>query len=321
MTHSRPVDLDAPWLSLPRIEGAVELIDAGPVLDGLFELTPGSALTLTRVEPGAGRLHTARWRGTGEVGFYPASTIKWITGAMTLAWLDEHRLPATAVIQVGDDPPATVRDLLLDMLAFSGNHAFNNLQETVGLAETHSTLRGWGIEQSLVRRFFVRPRRSDSRAVRVTPPDGESFLIDPRPEAQIPLNPSSSGNRESNYFTTDDFVRVAAATLMGPTRDTRYFQTFTQGLSWTNHCYTREGLARLTAEQAERPGFVVLNKPGWWPPDGETSELCYVYNISRDAHYFLAASLKGPIASARRTLAEAVNTVFRGLYAGQIGLS
>ncbi|MEM7624684.1 MAG: serine hydrolase [Planctomycetota bacterium] len=317
MTSSANVDLDAPWLSLPRLDGAPELIDAGPLLDGLFELPAGSALTLVEIEPGTGRLLTARWRNAGETGFYPASTIKWITGALTVAWLHEHRLPATAVVQVGDDPPATVRDLLLDMLSFSGNHAFNVLQETVGLAETHATLRSWGVERSVVRRFFVRPRRSNSRAVRVTPPTGASFEIPARPEADIPLNPSTQGNRESNYFTTDDFVRVAAATLMGPTRHTTYFPMFTQGLSWTNHCYTREGLARLTAERDHRPAFVVLNKPGWWPPDGETSELCYIYNVSGNRHYFLAASLKGPIAQARQTLSEAVYRVFSALSDGQ----
>lgn len=318
MTQSNHVDLDAPWLSLPRLDAAAELNDAGPIFGGLFEMSPGSSLTLSRVVPETGWLHAARWNNTGDHGFYPASTIKWITGAMTLAWLDQHQLSATTVIQVGDDPPATVRDLMLDMLSFSGNHAFNTLQETVGLAETHAALRGWGVEQSVLRRFFVRPRRSNSRAIRVAPRTGEPFEIAARPEADIPLNPSPDGSRESNYFTTDDFVRAAAATLMGPTRDARYFPLLTQGLSWTNHCYTREGLARVTEADDRRPAFVVLNKPGWWPPDGETSELCYVYDIQQDAHYFLAASLKGPIAEARRMLSDAVFCIFTSLRAQKI---
>lgn len=320
MSASAPPDPNAPWRSLPRLEGPAELVDVGPVLDDLFELPAGSALTLSRVEPATGRLFTARWRGSGGTGFYPASTIKWITAALTLAWMDGHDLEPLTVIQVGDDAPATLRDLLLDTLVLSGNHAFNTLQETVGLAETHAALRRWGVEQSVIRRFFVRPRRSNSRAVWVAPPGREPFVIAERPAADIPLNPAHTGSRESNYFTPDDFVRAAAATLLGPTRDTRHFGLLTQGLSWTNHCFVREGLAQVTADLETRPAFVVLNKPGWWPPDGDNSELCYVFDSHPNEHYLLAASIKGPIGVARQALSEAAFAMFSGLHAGRIRL-
>ncbi|MEM6853338.1 MAG: serine hydrolase, partial [Planctomycetota bacterium] len=135
-----------PWLALPRIESTVRLIDSGADLDGLFDMPDGSTLTVASVDMATGDLHTARWRGTGDVGFYPASTIKWITAAMAVAWMDQHDMSPETVIQLGDERPATMRELILSSLMMSDNDAFNTLQESVGFAETYAAMKNWGVQ-------------------------------------------------------------------------------------------------------------------------------------------------------------------------------
>ncbi|MEM6749105.1 MAG: serine hydrolase [Planctomycetota bacterium] len=316
-----PADLavaDRPWLTLPELQGAPQLVDAGDGLDDLFDLTDRSAFTLARVEAD-GTLTTWRWRDTGAQGFYPASTIKWITGALSLLWADDHGLPLDAVVQVGDDPPVPYRDLLLGMLTMSDNDHFNTLQEAVGFAETRDALLAWGVNDGLIRRNFKRPRFSHSRQVRLWVDGQARAVIRARPTPEIPLNPNYDGNAESNYFTPDDFIRAGAATLMRPEfRNTRHFETFVAGLAYTNQCYTRLGLARVTAELDERPAFVVLNKPGWWPPDGAISELCYIYDVRQGSHYFLAVYAHGTQDQAKQNVSNAAHAVFRAIHAGQL---
>ncbi|MEM7681319.1 MAG: serine hydrolase [Planctomycetota bacterium] len=303
-----------PWQALPELVGAPQLINAGDGLDGLFELPDRSAFTLARVEAD-GTLTTWRWRDTGRTGFYPASTIKWITGALAIRWMHEQGLPLDAVIQVGDDPPYPFRDLLLGMLTMSDNDHFNTLQELVGFAETRDALLDWGVDDGLLRRNFKRPRYNHSREARVWVDGRPGPTVAARPAAEVPLNPNFDGNAESNYFTTDDFVRVGAATLMRPEfRQSEHFEAFVQGLAYTNQCYTRLGLARVTAEFDHRPAFVVLNKPGWWPPDGAISELCYIYDRSRGEHYLLTVYAQGTQEEAKANISRAVHAVFRAIH-------
>jgi hypothetical protein len=337
---------DAPWLALPDITLPAELTPADTAaqraFDGLFELPAGSALTYAEVN-GDGSLTAYRWRETGTLGFYPASTIKWISVALTLRLMDEHDVPAASVLELDEyvpnpaaDPAQTIlgttpgrrtlRDLILDTLVMSGNEAFNVLQETVGFAETHAALRSWGVEHSLIRRHFTRPHWNHSRPVTITRPDGRVVRLPARPPVNLPPNDTLGNprtpkldNPESNVFTTDDFVRVAAATLMGPTRRSGRFDLLTQGLGWTNQCYVREGLNRLTAERADRPGFVVLNKPGWWPPDGAHSELGYIHDLRRSAHAFLAVYIQGEQDAARRAMGDAARAIFGARHNGMPG--
>lgn len=124
-------------------------------------------------------------------------------------------------------------------------------------------------------------------------------------------------NDEQNLFTTDDPVRVGAATLMGPTRDAPAFGVLATGLAWTVQGYVREGLARLTAARPERPAFVVLNKPGWWPPDNANSELNWIYDVSRKRHLFLAVYVQGTEAEARAGVAAAAEAVGGALLDGR----
>ena len=314
-----------PWLALPRIDSPVRLVDSGADLDGLFDMPDGSTLTVASVAPATGDLHTARWRGTGDVGFYPASTIKWITAAMAVAWMDQHDMSPETVIQLGDERPATMRELILSSLMMSDNDAFNTLQESVGFAETYAAMKNWGVQHSMIRRHFTRPHWNHSRPIRVTHPDGQTAEIAERPAVDIPLNldprPAPLGNPESNYFTSDDFVVCGAATLMGPTRDATYFPLLTQGLSWSNQNYVREGLTQLTGELDSRPAFATLAKPGWWPPDGANSELAYIYDATQDRHYFLAVYAQGTNDEARVEMNKAARAVFGAIHRGELELT
>ncbi len=309
-----------PWRSLPRLEAPIELRECDAKIDGLFDLPPGSAATLAQVT-GDGAVHTTRWRGTGETGFYPASTIKWITGAMTVALLEAHRWPIDSVLHLGDDPPRTFRDLLLAMLVVSDNDAFNTLQETVGFAETHAWLKRWGVAHGLIRRHFRQPRYNHSRAAFVVTPTGARHPIAARPAADIPRSadprPAPLGNPEANYFTTDDLIRIGVASLAGPLREAKDFDLFTAGLAWTNQCDVREGIAGVPGG----PPFVVLNKPGWWPPDGANCELCYLFEVGRRRHFFLAVYCQGDEATARQKIRGMGRSLVTALAAGTLELA
>ncbi|MFN3168202.1 MAG: serine hydrolase [Phycisphaeraceae bacterium] len=315
--------VDRPWLRLPTMEHAPRLIDSGIALDGLFDLPDGSALTLARIDPQTGDLLCARWNNTGSLGFYPASTIKWNTAFLALGVMREHDLSLDHVIQVGDDPPRSLRDLIAGMLVMSDNQAFNALQETVGFRETYDWMRSIGCADSLVRRHFTRPHWNHSRAVRVWSPQGAELRpIAARPAVDMPLNgdPAPGSPRESNWFTTDDLIRCGAATLMQAGRGDPGFVFVTDQLAYTNQCYVREGLWRVTAALPSRPGYVSLNKPGWWPPDGANSELCYVYDVQRGGHYLLAVYVQGTNEDARVAMGDAAQAIFTAIAQGGLAL-
>lgn len=313
-----------PWRGLPRTALPIVVEDTSADFDDLFVLPEGSALTLAEVDPATATLRAARWRDSGSVGFYPASTIKWITVAMAVDWMDQHQLTPETVIVVGDDPPATLRELILSCLVMSDNQAFNTLQEAVGFAETHTAMQGWGVEHGLIRRHFTRPHWNHSRAIQLFPSNAKPRTIEARPPANIPLNldprPAPLGNPEANYFTTDDFVIAAAATLMGPTRDAQYFPLLTQGLGWTNQQYIRQGLTRATADLPQRPAFATLSKPGWWPPDGANSEMAYIHDAAHDRHFFLAIYIQGTNEEAQEKMSDATRLLFTALTTGRLTL-
>ena len=316
-----------PWTRLPRTAGVSTLKDArsadSEVLDAAVDLPAGSALTVAEVAAD-GSLVAARWRGTGETLFYPASTIKWTTGALAVALMDEHNLPPEAVLCVGDRPAATLRDLVLSMLQASDNDAFNTLHEWVGTAETHAAMRAWGCTHAIVRRHFMNPRFTGSPACVARRPDGSEVAFDAKPKVDMPLStdrPPPDGNPEANAFTTDDLVRVGAATLMGLTRDAAAFGLFTAGLSWTCQAYVRTGLARLTANLPGHPGFVVLNKPGWWPPDGANSELNYIHDVSNDRHFFLGVYCQDTKKEAESGMAAAAEAIGAALFDDRLQLA
>ncbi len=313
-----------PWLALPQVAQPVVLQSASVDLGVLIELPEGSRLSLARVTP-QGQLIAARWRDTGSMGFYPASTIKWVTAFMTLEMMDRHQLTLDHVIQVGDDPPASLRWLLSSMIVVSDNDAFNTLQEAVGFAETYEVMKGWGCEKSMIRRHFTRPRYNSSRAVQLISPFGETVKTIPgRPPAEIPLNdddrPAPIGNPEANWFTTDDLVRVLAATLSGQNRQRTYFAEVAQWLSATDQCFARDGLVKLTGRLAGSPGFVVLNKPGWWPPDGANVDALYVYDVQQGEHYVLGVYVQGTEDDAKKYMSEAAEKLFAAIHEGRLRL-
>ena len=324
----RPADPD-PWQTLPALALPIEMRSAGLDLRELVKLPDGSAMTFAELHPepdtGHPRLHAARYAATGRQPFYPASTIKWITAALAVDWMDQHDLEPETVVQVGDDRPATLRELILSSLVMSDNDAFNTLQEAVGFAETHAALQQWGVRDGLIRRHFTRPHWNHSRPVTLHPPAGGRRTLPARPAVDLPLNrdprPAPLGNPEANSFTTDDLVRVAAATLAGPLRHRRHFPLLTAGLGWTNQNYLREGLTRLTGEHPDRPAFVTLQKPGWWPPDGANSELAYIYDLARNRHCFLAVYIQGSLEQAQQAMSDAAHHLFAALLDGSANLS
>lgn len=317
-----PPDNRDPWTALPRVDGPPVLIEADASIDDLFEMPAGSALTLARIDPDSGDLVTIRWRDTGTLGFYPASTIKWITAAMALEMMDTHEMTLDTVIQVGDDPPGSMRDLLASMIVMSNNDAFNTLQEAVGFGETYQQMLAWGCTDSMIRRHFTRPHWNHSRRMKIDQHGTPVKILPARPAADIPLNgdPNPNGNPESNWFTTDDFIRCGAATLMGPTRERTYFPEVAGWLSYTNQCFVRDGLNRVTAEHPDRPAYVILNKPGWWPGDGANVDLAYIHDVQRNNDYLLAIYYQGTLKEAKTGITQAAFALFDAIHTGRLEL-
>ncbi len=189
-----PPDVNAlndPWRQLPRLEQSIDLMDCPVDLGEFIDLPAGSALTLGVLpsgDPSPAGLTTARYRDSGEQHFYPASTIKWITAALTVTWMDEHGLTPETVVAVGEDRAATLRELILSSLVLSDNDAFNTLQEAVGFAETHAALRGWGLRHGLIRRHFTRPHWNHSRPITLHLPGQPVRILPARPAVDLPLN-------------------------------------------------------------------------------------------------------------------------------------
>jgi hypothetical protein len=314
------IDCDHPWARVPPIDFPVILHKGrSPELDALFDLPGESSLTIARVDPLTGKLDSVDWRGRGEWGFYPASSIKLITAAMTLAFLDWHHLPIDSVVKLGEDSPITFRELLAETIVFSGNETFNTLAEVVGFAETWQQTRQWGLVKLLVRRNFKSPRYNHSRQVIVYGASGSVLLeIPPRPAPVIPFhdgNGQANQNLESNWACTDDLVRAMAAILFGPTRNSRYFSQLTGWCGMTNRCFFRDGLRKITAEASHHPAFVILNKPGWWPDDGVNVDFGYIYDVSQSAHYLYAAYYHGTEESAGAGLSKAALQIFNHIHA------
>lgn len=312
-----------PWEQLPEIDGPPLLRRSGWALDDLFELPSGSACTLAEVDS-TGTLWTAEWKCSGERGFYPASTVKWITGALVIERLAQYGLELDTVLDVAGEEPRSFRELLLAMLASSDNHAFNLLHEAVGTQETNAWLRECGCTHALVRRHFTRPHYTGSRHCRVW--GGGEVVADwpSRPEVELPLNddrrPPPLGNRQQNWMTTDDLVRIASAALMGRMRHQPGFDLFIAGLAWTNSCHVRTGLGRLTAGRPDRPTFAVWNKPGSWPPDGANAEVAYIYDAKRDRHLFFAVYVQGTEVEAAKAIASAAEAAVDALLNGRLVL-
>lgn len=298
-------DPDRPWTGVADVAFPVALNKSRSAeLDRLIEMPDGSGLTISKIEPRHGTLRSVEWRGTGEHGFYPASIVKLVTAGMTLRWMDQYDLPLDAVVWLGeggegDDPKATIRDLLAETIVLSGNDTFNTLQEMVGFAETWAEMNRWGVVKARIRRHFRMPRYNHSRRVRVLTAGGRKVLLDlpARPAADIPLHdcngqPGGGGGEggghrpESNWWCTDDLVRAGAAVWFGAEyRNTRYFDQLTTWCGFTNQCRVREGARMLTQEDGG--GWVVLNKPGWWEPDLSNVEVAYAYDAAHGGHYLI----------------------------------
>jgi len=314
------MDSDQPWTRMKPIDFPVVLHKRrSPVLDELIDLPGESSLSIARVDALTGKLDSVDWRGRGEWGFYPASSIKLITAAMTLAFLDRYQLPIDSVVKLGEDPPITFRELLAETIVFSGNETFNTLAEVVGFAETFQQTRQWDLVKLLIRRHFKNPRYNHSRQVIVYCASGSALLeIPPRPAVQIPFhdgNLQPNQNLESNWACTDDLVRAMAAILFGPSRNSRYFADLTGWCGMTNRCYFRDGLRKVTAEAVHHPAFVILNKPGWWPDDRVNVDFGYIYDVSRSEHYLYAAYHHGTEESAGPSVSNAASQIFNHIHA------
>jgi len=311
-------DSERPWLRLPETALPIELQPAPGTIDDAIDLPAASAMTLAEALPD-GSLRAWRWRGTGEVGFYPASSIKWVTAAMAVQWLDELALHSTATLQPAISegretavpaPSQTVfRDALLAMLTHSDNDAFNTLQEVVGFGETFDAMRSWGCRHAIIRRNFGRPRRGDSRAFVARDPDGKCITLPARQGFALPLSgdtrPPPWGNPEANFATADDLVRCAAASLMGPIRDATAFDLIPTGLACPEPRDVAHGLGDLAAACNGGLGFTVLSKPGWWPPDRANVELAYIHEKHSDRHFFLCIFVQEHEAAARAAVRRA----------------
>lgn len=319
---------ERPWRRLPTAALPIALHPAPGTIDDVIDLPPGSAATLAEALPD-GSLRAWRWRETGETGFYPASSIKWITAAMAVDWLDELALHSTATLRPAmprrgesaepQHAPTVFRDALLAMLTHSDNDAFNTLQEAVGFEETFDAMRRWGCRHAIIRRNFARPRRGDSRAFVVRDPEGKSVTVPARPGVALPLSsdtrPPPLGNPEANFATADDLVRCAAASLMGPTRHASAFDLIPMGLACPEPRDIARGLGDLAAARDGGLGFCVLSKPGWWPPERANVELAYIHEQGSQRHFFLCLFVQEREAAAREATRRAASAIFARLLA------
>lgn len=326
-TREAIVNAQQPWTDLPTDEPPFLVNDGGDtaaqaIIDSL-EMPAGSAITIARVDPANGTLYALRYKNTGDLGFYPASTVKLATALMTLRQVNE--LDADVPfdqwqVQLKDDEltsePQPVAKLLRDMIADSSNEAFNTLQEVAGFAETHEYLQSLGVEKLLIRRHFTRPHWNHSRAAVLMNGD-ERIELAARPAAEIPLNADTSdpasGDGESNWASTDDLVRLVAATFLTENRELPGFDVLVDALKTTNEPFVGRGLKDLG-------DFVVYEKPGWWPDDEANVSAAYVYDAKRDRHYFVGVHYKGSLEAAQSGIAEAMKTLFTAIREGRLRL-
>ncbi|MEM6314309.1 MAG: serine hydrolase, partial [Planctomycetota bacterium] len=163
------------------------------------------------------------------------------------------------------------------MIRDSGNEEFNTLQESVGFAETDAWLKSIGVETGVIRRHFTRPHWNSSRPVRLWNAAGTLVADLPqRPSVDFP--PNAAGGR-SNWFTTDDLIRVMAAVMQGPTRGKPGFDVLAEAL--------RNSTGKFVGDRLPQR-YAVYNKVGWWPPDGAYSDIAYIHDVEADAHFYLA---------------------------------
>ncbi len=320
---TQPVtDAGQPWLKAGTAKLPFVLLDGGATatsqttLDA-FELPAGSALTIARVDR-VGDVRALRWRDTGDVGFYPASTVKLATALMTLRQLrdlDADVLPEAWQVSLDGSPPANVMKLLRVMIADSDNEAFNTLQEVAGFAETSDFLKKIGCDTLTIRRHFTRPHWNYSRPAVLTRGDGTTVDIAARPAPDTPLNAAGG---ESNWSTTDDFVKLLAATFFTDARELPGFDVLAEAMRENNEPFIGRGLEPLG-------GFTTFGKPGWWPPDGNFVDAAYAYDAREDAHYLVSIYWQGgggedELQGARDGIAGVVRRVFTAIRAGEIRL-
>ena len=313
VANDRAMDEDpAPWAKLPDIAFPVELPDAGTsgALDHGLDLPAGSALTVARVDPATGELSAVRYDRTGESGFYPASTVKLTTANVLVQQLRELGITVLHDVEVGEGPRQNVGKLLADMIKVSDNDAFNDLAEVVGFREMRAAMDEWGALGSTIRRHFKRPRSNNSPEIRFYDPEGDLVrTLKPRPGVDMPLNTAGG---ESNRFTTDDLVRVLAATFQGPARDAPAFGILASAMRDTNERYVGRGLDRAGGR------YVSYDKPGWWPPDGNNVDMAYVYDTKTNQHYYVGAYFQGNYEDAQTGMADAAERLFQMIDEGKI---
>lgn len=326
-TRQATVNVEQPWTDLPTNEPPFLMNDGGDtaaqaIIDAL-DLPAGSAITIARVDPAGGTLYALRYNDTGDLGFYPASTVKLATALMTLRQVNELDADVPfdqwRVQLEGDElttEPQPLAKLLRDMIADSSNEAFNTLQEIAGFDVTHQYLQSLGVEKLLIRRHFTRPHWNHSRDAVLIAGD-KRFELGARPAVDIPLNADTanptSGNGESNWASTDDLVRLVAATFLTDNRKLPGFDILADALRQTNEPFVGRGLRELG-------DFVVYEKPGWWPDDEANVSAAYVYDARLDRHYFVGVHYKGTLEAAQTGIAEAMKTLFGAVRDGRLRL-
>ena len=320
---TRPAErVERPWLDVSQRKLPIVLLDGGAtaasqaVFDQI-DMPPGSAMTIAKLDPADGGVRAVRWRDSGDAGFYPASTVKLATALMTLRQLHDRepdRPFESWRVSLAGEEPTQVEALLRDMIADSDNDAFNTLQEVAGFAETAAFLKDIGADTLAIRRHFTRPHWNHSRPATLSADDGLSVELPARPAPDLPMNAAGG---ESNWASTDDFVRLLAATFVTSNRDLPGFGDLADAMRDNNEPFVGRGLAELG-------DFQVWGKPGWWPPDGNFVDAAYVYDAREDAHYLVALHWQGPpdgdLDAARAAIADVVKQAFSAIRDGSIRL-
>jgi hypothetical protein len=92
-------------------------------------------------------------------------------------------------------------------------------------------------------------------------------------------------------------------------------------LARPNQGLIRAGLERVTAKRPAHPPFIVLSKPGWWPPDRANADLAYVHDVAAEVDYLVAVYYPGSLEEAEVGIGWAVESLFAALHEGRLCLS
>ncbi len=317
-----PVNLETPWLTLPEQSPPFLLHQGGDtaaqeLIDSL-KLPAGSALTIARIDPATGAIYALRYQeqtrrglvSTGDKGFDPAGLIALPAALATVRQASnlDPPIPFDSLrMGVGADMQAATA-LVQDALAGDAG-AIGRLLEIAGFAETNVMLQDAGAEKLMIRRRLDGSAETGSRLVTFVSDTATIGQVE-RPAVEFPLNadtvnPTSDAGR-ANWASPDDLIRVLALTFLTNFREMDGFETVIDGMTM--------GTPMIRAGLADLGEFVVIECTD------ASAAIAYVYDATRDRHYFISVHHHGEPAAAQQGIGDAAKALFTAIRAGTLRL-